>query len=212
MDVLTFVLEIIGTVAFAVSGAMTGMKKGMDLFGVIILGLTTAVGGGILRDLILGITPPRAFQNPVYTYFAIATSIVIFMPVVRRWLMHNSRVYERTLFVMDTVGLAVFTEMGLSVAYDVSSRFNGFLLLFVGVVTGIGGGVLRDVLAGDTPYVFVKHIYASASILGAAVSIAAWRGTGSEYAMVTAGMTTVIAVRCISARYKLNLPRAREVV
>ena len=88
------VLELIGTLAFAASGALTGLKKNMDIFGVCILGLTTAVGGGVIRDVILGNTPPATFQNPVYATVAIATALVLFLPWVRRFLMQDQRLYD----------------------------------------------------------------------------------------------------------------------
>jgi uncharacterized membrane protein YeiH len=210
MDTLILVLEIAATIAFAISGAMTGLKKNMDMFGVVILGLTTAVGGGILRDIILGITPPKAFQNPMYALIAIFTSIILLFPTVRKWLMHNNRFFERVLFIMDTLGLGIFTVMGICIANEVSSSFNGFLLIFVGVITGVGGGVLRDILAGNTPYIFIKHIYACASLIGAIVCYAMWNFTGNTYAML-AGAIIVIIIRCLSAHFNLNLPCAKDI-
>lgn len=210
MSAFLFILEILGTVAFAASGVMIGLKKNMDIFGVVILGLTAAVGGGVLRDIILGITPPHTFQNPLNALIAIVTSIIIFIPGVRKWLTRNNSVYERTLFIMDTVGLGIFTEMGIRIAYAVSPGFNGFLLVFVGVITGVGGGVLRDILAGNTPFIFVKDIYASAAIIGAIISILIWNHIGGTYAIL-AGTATIIIIRCVSAYFNLNLPRARDV-
>lgn len=210
MGIFILVLDIIGTVAFAVSGAMTGLKKKMDIFGVAILGLTTAVGGGILRDIILGITPPKTFQDPTYALIAIGTGIVIFIPVIHRWLMRNHSAYERVLMIMDALGLGIFTVVGIRTAFDVSADFSGFLLIFVGVVTGVGGGIMRDILAGDTPYIFVKHIYAVASIIGAVVCVVLWDYIGSAYAML-AGTITIVVIRILSARFKWNLPRARDV-
>ncbi|SHI07733.1 Uncharacterized membrane protein YeiH [Sporobacter termitidis DSM 10068] len=207
MNVLILVLEIIGTVAFAASGAMTGLKKKMDIFGVVILGLTTAVGGGVLRDLILGITPPQTFQDPMYALIAIATAIILFLPPVHRWLTRNLPLYEKVLVVMDALGLGIFTVVGIRVAFHVSHSFSGFLLIFVGVVTGVGGGIIRDVLAGDTPYILVKHIYAVASIIGAVVCVVLWHITSSIYAIL-AGTIIIVVIRVLSAHFKWNLPRA----
>ena len=167
MDTFLLILELAGTLAFAVSGAITGLKKNMDLFGVCILGLTTAVGGGVIRDVILGNTPPATFQDPIYAMVALGTSLVLFLPGIRRLLMWDQRLYDLTLLVMDSAGLGIFTVMGIRIAYSSTSDPTLFLLVFVGVVTGVGGGVLRDVMAGDTPYIFVKHVYASASLAGA---------------------------------------------
>ena len=99
-DVLVFVLELIGTVAFAVSGAIVGIKKQMDLFGVIVLGICTAVGGGIVRDLVLGVTPPVTFQNPVYTLTAAAVSVLMFLPHMRARIGRHEPVFDRLLLVM----------------------------------------------------------------------------------------------------------------
>ena len=151
MEIFIMVLELIGTVAFAVSGALTGMKKNMDIFGVIILAETTAVGGGILRDLILGQNPPGTFAHPVYAITATVTAIIMFLPIIRKILVKNHRIYEITMLVMDSLGLGIFTVVGIQTAYKVSSNYNILLLIFVGVITGVGGGVLRDVLAGDRP-------------------------------------------------------------
>jgi uncharacterized membrane protein YeiH len=207
--VFILVLEMIGTVAFAVSGAMTGLKKRMDIFGVAILGLTTAVGGGVLRDLILGITPPKTFQNPIYALIAIATAIVLFIPPVHRLLIGRLPRFEQVLAVMDALGLGIFTVVGIRNAFDVSNGFSGFLLIFVGVVTGVGGGIMRDVLAGDTPYIFVKHIYAVASIIGAVVCVILWRFVDSVWAML-AGTVIIVVIRVLSVHFRWNLPRARD--
>lgn len=125
----------------------------MDVFGVCILGLTTAVGGGVIRDLLLGITPPGTFQDPIYAVVALLTSLVLFLPRIRRLLMWDQRLYDLVLLIMDSAGLGIFTVAGIRIAYEHAARPTLFLLVFVGVVTGVGGGVLRDVLAGDTPYI-----------------------------------------------------------
>ena len=171
MAVLMLIVELAGTMAFAVSGAMTGLSKRMDIFGVAILGLTTATGGGVLRDILLGSFPPMMFRDPIYAAFAVGTSIVIFLPFVRRLLARTKRIYTAILFFTDTFGLGIFTVVGVQAAY-VAGYENAFLAIFVGTITGVGGGVLRDVLAGNTPYIFVKHVYASAAIAGAVICAA----------------------------------------
>ena len=207
METLIFVLELIGTVAFAASGAMTAIKKNMDIFGVAILGLTTAVGGGVIRDLILGQTPPRMFQNPIYAGLAIAVAIVIFVIARRGWFEVRHQRYELSMLVMDSLGLAAFTVTGIGAALETNAQSGWFLLIFVGVVTGVGGGVLRDVMAGDMPYIFVKHVYACASLLGAVVCTALYAlGAGDSLAML-AGMLSVVLLRFLSAYFRWNLPR-----
>lgn len=209
MDTVILMIELVGVLSFAASGAMTGLRKGMDLFGVCILGLTTAVGGGVLRDVILGSTPPATFQDPIYAATAILTSLVLFLPRVRRLLGRSQHLYDLVMLVMDTLGLGIFTVMGVQIAYTRVEEPTVFLLVFVGVVTGVGGGVLRDMMAGDTPYIFVKHVYASASLLGALVCVLFWLPGLEVYAM-GAGAVTVIVIRFLSAYYHWNLPHAHD--
>lgn len=209
MDQLILVLELVGTLAFAASGAMTALKKNMDLFGVCILGLTTAVGGGVIRDVILGATPPATFQSPIYAVVAVATSAVLFWPRLRRLFMWDPALYDLAMLVMDSAGLGIFTVMGIRIAYAQVDRPGWFLLVFVGVVTGVGGGVLRDVLAGDTPYIFVKHVYASASLAGALACVVLWPLAG-EMAAMLCGSALVVAVRILSAHFRWNLPHAHD--
>ena len=127
--------EILGTIAFAVSGAVVAISKKMDIFGVAILGMTTAVGGGILRDLILGITPPAAFQSPGYALTSIAVSMLVFLPPVRRLLHWNEKLYDTALLLFDAIGLGIFTVIGVQTAYIATGELNAFLAIFVGVVT-----------------------------------------------------------------------------
>ena len=209
MDELVFCMELVGTAAFAVSGAMTGLRKGMDLMGVVILGLITAVGGGVLRDLLLGITPPKIFDDPQTVGVAAAVSVVAFLPPVCAWLMKSTLLFERLLLAADSVGLAIFTVVGIRVAYAHEPRATLFLLAFVGVVTGVGGGVLRDIMAGDTPYIFVKHVYACASLVGALACALAWHHLGEMGSMLLSG-GLVVVIRCLSAHYRWNLPRAHD--
>lgn len=204
---LLLALEIIGTIAFAVSGAVVGLEKGMDIFGVATLGLTAAVGGGVIRDLILGITPPVTFRDPVYALLAICVSIVMFLPSFRRLFDRHQHLYEMTMLLMDSLGLGVFTVVGVRTAYSVSVEHGIFLLAFVGVITGVGGGILRDVLAGNTPYIFVKHFYACASLIGALLCIFLWTPLGSAVAMLI-GAAAVLTLRLLAARFRWSLPRA----
>ena len=148
MDTLIFVLELIGTLAFAASGAMTGIRKNMDIFGVAILGLTTAVGGGVIRDLILGSTPPRTFQDPIYAGLAVATAMAVFIVARRGWFEGRHQFYDLAMLVMDSLGLGAFTVTGVGAALE-AGQDGAFLLIFVGVVTGVGGGVLRDLFVAS---------------------------------------------------------------
>ena len=209
MQTFIFILEIIGTIAFAASGAMTALKKDMDLFGVIILGLTTAVGGGAVRDVVLGVNPPTMFEKPIYAVVATAVSLIVFFPVLRHVFRKNQSLYDNVIRIMDSLGLAIFTVMGISTAKGLDGDYNMFLLVFVGVITGVGGGLMRDVMAGDMPYIFVKHIYASASIVGALVCALLWEPFGTVIAMFT-GASAVFVIRMLAAHFKWSLPHAKE--
>ncbi|MCI9515070.1 MAG: trimeric intracellular cation channel family protein [Oscillospiraceae bacterium] len=209
MDTFILIVNLIGTVAFAASGAMIGLRKNMDIFGMCILGLTTATGGGVIRDLILGLTPPMAFRDPTSATVALVVSAVFFARRVRRLLMHNPEHYRILLFWMDALGLGAFTVIGVELAYQRAMEPTFFLLVFVGVVTGVGGGVIRDLLAQEVPYIFVKHVYACASLAGAMLCAGLWRWAGSMAAML-AGMATVVLIRVLAAHYHWNLPKAKQ--
>lgn len=207
MQLFLFIMEVMGTIAFAVSGALTGLRKNMDIFGVIVLGVTTAVGGGMIRDLILGDTPPVMFRSPVYAMLAVGTSIVVFLPPVRKMLLESHRTFEFLLLMMDSIGLGAFSVIGVQRAIFVSADAGLFLTVFVGVLTGVGGGLLRDMMAGNTPYIFVKHIYACASIVGALACALLWKPAGSQAAMLI-GSAAVLVIRLLAAHYRWSLPKA----
>ena len=212
MDHFIFIIEIIGTIAFAISGALTGFGKNMDIFGVAILGVTTATGGGMIRDLILGQTPPATFSNPIYVLLSVIASIIVFILGVRHRLASDlvsesgRKIYELVMLISDSAGLGIFTVVGVKVAIDAGFIENSFLIIFVAVVTGVGGGVLRDVFAGDRPYIFVKHIYACASIAGAIVCALMWNIVGQNVSMA-AGFAVVTLIRLLAARFRWSLPR-----
>ena len=204
---LLLILEIIGTIAFAISGAIVGMQKHMDIFGVSILGLTAAVGGGIMRDLILNITPPAAFTDPIFAVTAVVISVVLFLKPVRPSSSRWALIEEKLLLVMDSVGLGLFTVTGILVAKNSGAQSNLFLETFVGVLTGVGGGLLRDIFAGQTPYIFVKHFYACASIIGAWTCVLLWPFLGENSAMFI-GAISIVMLRLLAAHYHWSLPKA----
>ena len=139
-----FYFELIGAVAFAISGAALAVKKHMDLFGVAMMGMTTAVGGGILRDLLLGITPPAALRDPLQALVAIATSLLVFLVWKRFHPEGDHRNWEALLLMADSIGLGIISVHGAAVAIRAGLGGNVFLTLLVGMLTGVGGGVLRD--------------------------------------------------------------------
>ena len=217
MDTRTLIvtaLELAGTVAFAASGAMVGIRRGMDVFGVCVLGCITAVGGAMPRDIILG-TVPGALIRPVYTTAAILTALAVFaVSYFRRSLLQKGSfgaVYERAMLAMDAVGLGIFTVMGIRTAMALESSHinNIFLLVFVGVTTGIGGGMMRDVMAGNTPFVFIKHVYACAALIGAFLYIFLYRLIPDTAAMLISSLA-VVAIRLLAAHYRCNLPRIQK--
>lgn len=213
-DLIIFALEIIGTIAFASSGAMVGIRKNMDVFGVLVLGVTTAVGGGCMRDLILGIHPPKTFHDFTYVGLAIGTSLLIFLLIYKkRELLEDHLIerYERIMNTFDAMGLAVFTVVGIQTTVIACDKPKTFLLVFVGVITSVGGGMLRDILTDSMPFIFVKYIYASASLVGAMLYVVLRSHINDVVAMVIS-MVVVICIRLLAAKYRWNLPRIRTEV
>ena len=208
-SIITFFMEMAGTVAFAASGAMVGVERNMDIFGVSVLGVVTAVGGGMIRDSVLGIIPPNVFTNPVYALVATITSCVVFLVFYwKRQLLegHMRLTYDRVMLVMDSIGLGIFTVVGVNTGIRSGYMDNVFLLVFLGTITGVGGGLMRDMMAGVPPYIFVKHIYACASIVGAVVCVYMNRFVGNVEAMMVACFV-IILIRYLAAHYRWNLPR-----
>ena len=205
-----FFLEIIGTLAFALAGAMIAIEKNMDIFGVNVLGVTTAVGGGMIRDLILGIHPPNMFRNPIYTILAVVVSTLLFLVIYfgKRYLTLKFRViYEKIIMICDAVGLGIFTVVGINTALH-EGQTGIVLLLVVGVLTGVGGGMLRDIMAGMTPFIFVKHVYACASLAGALSYIYLYR-VMDEIPATAISASIIILIRMLAAHFKWNLPKIR---
>lgn len=207
--IITFIMEMIGTVAFAASGAMVGAKRKMDLFGICVLGVITAVGGGIIRDVILGLTPPGVFQNSIYALVATISSCVVFLVLyLKKELLQGTfrMAYDRVMLIMDSIGLAIFTVVGVNIGIRQGYIDNTFLLVFLGTITGVGGGLLRDMMAGVPPYIFVRHIYACASIIWAMVCVWMHRFFGAVEAMVVSS-AVVLLIRYLAAHYRLDLPK-----
>lgn len=194
-----FVLEILGTVAFAISGAMVAIERKMDILGVIILAITTAIGGGIVRDVLIGITPPAGLVNPIYALISILVAVIVFIPGIRKHVNTDSTL----LVLVDAIGLGTFTVIGCktAIAFD-----NIWLQMFLGVLTGVGGGVLRDVFAAQKPMIFIKHFYAAASLAGALIcSLLLPR---DENCAMIAGIVLIVILRMLAARFKWHLPKA----
>lgn len=208
MNDMIFFLEILGTIAFSVSGAIEAMKKEMDMLGVLVLGLVTAVGGGILRDMITGALPPVAFQNPRNALIALGTALIAFLvgALMSKWKKpEHTIVWNQVLLISDAVGLGAFTVLGIRSVQEQSGYDNTALLLFVGVITGVGGGVIRDIFAGNVPYIFRKHVYATASIAGA-VAYLCLEKTGYLDLAAVVSLVLVLLLRLLAAKFEWNLP------
>ncbi len=209
-ELAVYIIEIIGTIAFASSGAMIGIRRNMDIFGINVLAVTTALGGGLIRDLVLGINPPNMFRDSSYAIVSIVTACLLFgLFRLRQDLLasHFVETYEKWMNVMDAIGLGAFTAIGIDTALNVG--YNSiFLLIFVGVITGIGGGMIRDIMAGMMPFVFVKHVYACASIAGAVLCLVLRLFLGDTLAMILSA-AVVVLIRLLAAHYRWNLPRVQ---
>ena len=207
---LTFVLEMIGTVAFALSGAMVAIQKRLDLLGILVLGITTAVGGGMIRDLIIGIHPPMMFVKPVYVVVSAIFILILFLIIKVN---HSSpkflesALYETLFNLMDAIGLGVITVVGVNSVMNNDMNHMLFLKIFLGVITGVGGGLIRDMMANETPGILRKHVYACASIVGAVCYIILYDWLRSGTAMVLS-VILVVVIRVLAKHYEWNLPKA----
>lgn len=209
-ELLVFIMELVGTVAFSVSGAMVGIEQNMDIFGVSVLGIFTAVGGGMVRDIIIGAVP-SALINPVYLIVAALTALTVFLVLYFRKKHFYGKfraAYDTIMLIMDAVGLGVFTAVGVRTGIRAGYPDNAFLLVFLGTLTGVGGGLMRDTMAGVPPYIFVKHIYALASIAGACVFVFIYKYIGEVAALIISS-TLVVIIRLLAAHYHWNLPRLK---
>lgn len=197
---IIYILDLIGTAAFAASGAWVGVRKRMDLFGVVVLGVVTAVGGGTLRDLLLGDTLPFSLENETYLYTAIIASLIVFASRAR------FKAFEKPLLYLDAIGLGTFVVIGTTKAMDFQLDLLGSVLM--GVTTGTAGGVIRDLFANRVPLIFQREIYASAGFAGGLLLVILEAvGTARPVAaLLAAGM--VISIRLLAIRYNWELPKS----
>ncbi len=206
MDGAMFVLELIGAAAFAVSGAMAAIKKKADVFGVLFLAVTTALGGGVIRDVLIGKIPPVMFVSYWYLLISVAAALAVFIDAYLRreeYKLHLDKL-DAVNNIFDAVGLAVFTVSGMNAAMPVSD--NVILVLFVGMCTGVGGGMLRDIMTNTMPKVLRKRVYAVASLLGGGLYYAMYSLGANKLLSVGCGMLLVFALRVFATIYKWNLP------
>ncbi len=193
-----YLLEIIGTIAFAMSGALTAMNKKLDPFGVFIVAFVTAVGGGTLRDVMIGKTPVAWMLDLVYVYIIIVGFIlaILFRKKLDR--------FRRSLVLFDTIGLGVFTIIGLEKGVEIG--LNPAICIALGTMTACFGGVMRDILCNDIPVIFHREIYATVCILGGIVFFALrYLNVNNDVIYVTT-VAVIIISRMLSVKYKLYLP------
>lgn len=213
LDNIIFALEIIGIVAFAITGVITALEKKFDIFGALVLGVVTSVGGGILRDMILGYLPPAAFRNSVYAVTALITSLVVF--VIAYFLgvriKKHFNVYSQIINVFDSLGLSVFVVGGVNAAIACGFGDNMFLSVFVGTLTGVGGGVMRDIMAGRVPKILRKRVYALAAIIGAIIYylLITYNICSSTWAIII-GAGSVLIIRILATVFRWNLPTVKN--
>src|SRR5918911_3320616 len=159
VQLLIQLLDLFGTMAFAVTGAFRAIEHGSDIVGIIILATITGVAGGILRDIVFGRIPPLAIANPLYLIITVTTAVILF------FLYHILKNQQNLFLKFDAIGIGVFTVIGATFAYNLVG-LNFLAMAFSGLLTAIGGGILRDVFVNELPVVFVKELYATASFVG----------------------------------------------
>jgi len=191
-------IDILGTIAFAISGVLVAMDKKLDLFGVFIIAFVTAVGGGTLRDMLIGNTPVAWMQAPIYTFTILGS--VIFAIVLQERL----RYLRKSLFLFDTIGIGLYTLVGID--KGLQAELIPIMCIALGTITACFGGVIRDILCNEIPVIFRKEIYATACILGGASFFLLIRlPIIDEYAFV-ASIVVVIGIRLLAVKYKIALP------
>ena len=205
---IIYITEIIGTVAFAASGAMIGIKRRLDLFGVVFISIVTSFGGGAIRDVCLGHFPPRMFYKFEFLAIAVAVSLIVFVITYLKVLKRgkHSELFDAMINLIDAFGLAAFSISGVQVALAAGYEKNAVLCILMGMLTGVGGGILRDMMTRSIPYVFQKHIYAIASIAGSLLFYVLVRLDAHNTAatLISVGLTVII--RILAARFKWSLP------
>ena len=191
-------LDILGTIAFAISGVLVAMNKRMDPFGVLIIAFVTAVGGGTLRDILVGITPVSWMQNMTYVYVIMASTV--FAIVFRNQLKH----LRRSLFLFDTIGIGLYTVVGIETG--LVAGLHPIICIALGTMTACFGGVIRDILSNDIPVIFRKEIYATACIVGGLTYFFLREFLKDQnYLFVIAGLVVII-IRLLAVKFKISLP------
>jgi uncharacterized membrane protein YeiH len=202
MTLLIQVLDLFGTMTFAVTGAFKAIEHGSDIVGIIILSTITGVAGGVIRDIIFGKFPPTAVINSLYIAITVSTGAVIFFlyPLLKK--------HWNLFLKFDAVGLGVFTVIGSIFAYNLFG-LNFLAMSFAGILTAIGGGILRDVFVNEIPLVFVKEFYASASFAGILILFVMLSVNINLSIAAIPSIIMTTSLRLIAMKFKWNLPRAK---
>ena len=199
---------MVGTVACGISGAMTAVDRGMDLIGVLTLGAVTAVGGGILRDIILD-RIPQAFVESEFFLAALAVSLLVFL-LAMRWytgIQHRRRLIDNVINLFDAVGLGAYAMVGARATITMGYGDNELLVLVMGLITAVGGGALRDLLCVRVPFVLYKRVYLVAALAGTLVYIVTC--PYNELLAMAAGIVTIAGVRVLASVFRWDMPRVR---
>ncbi|HYY71514.1 MAG TPA: trimeric intracellular cation channel family protein, partial [Nitrososphaeraceae archaeon] len=183
--------------AFAVTGAFKAIEHKSDIVGIIILSTITGVAGGVIRDIIFGKFPPTVVINPLYLIVTVVTGIVIFI------LYPSLKIHWNLFLKFDAVGLGVFTIIGASIAYNIFG-LNFLTMAFAGVLTAVGGGILRDVFVNEVPLVFVKELYASTSFIGVIILFVMLVMGINLYSAAILSILAVTSIRLLAMKYNWN--------
>ena len=206
MDIIWYIFDMIGTIAFAVSGALVGVSRKMDIFGMTVLALATAIGGGIVRDVLLGYFPPNSLRNVVYVTVVLAVTVIVFLIYNSRYRKHAIGPRSRASYLLaDALGLASFTVTGASAGFKLYPELPIFIVL-LGTITAVGGGIIRDMLAQRIPSVLKEDVYALPSIIGGIVYYLMVTSSWDSMAVYGA-FTVVLVIRLLAIKYNWSLPK-----
>lgn len=192
------VLDLLGTIAFAISGALSAMNRRLDLFGIFIIAFVTAIGGGTVRDVLIGNTPVTWMENTIYIY--IIGLVTIIAIIFREKLDH----LKKSLFLFDTIGLGIFTITGVEIG--IQNNLNPIISITLGAMTGTFGGVIRDILCNEIPVIFRKEIYATACIVGGLAFVILYELGMAQDVIYVLTSLTVIFIRLMAVKYHISLP------
>ena len=197
-----YVLDLFGTVAFAITGAFKAIEKKFDVIGILVLATITGVAGGTIRDVILG-RIPNSIVDPTYVIVTIASGLVIF------FLYSRLKKHWNLFLKFDAIGLGVFTIIGATFAYNIFG-LNFLAILLAGILTAAGGGILRDIFVNQVPIVFVKEFYLSASFIGIVIFSIILYFTNELYYATIVGIALTSSLRLIAMKYNWNLPKVKN--